>query len=159
MRPSVLIVDDHPTNLKLARCVLTDGGFEVRTCESGEEALQLIGERRPDLVLVDIALPGMTGLEFCQRLRADPSTCDLPLVAMTAFAMKGDEAKARAAGCNGYLTKPVNTRTLAGQLRAVLGTGGGSDSPPTAARTPARPAWQASPDSPRQCPRPQDGGR
>lgn len=122
MKPLVLVVDDHPTNLKLARWVLATEGFEVWSCATAEEALLLVEDRIPDVVIVDIALPGMSGLDLCRRLRASAATRHVAVVAMTAFAMKGDEAKARAAGCDAYFTKPVNTRTLAADVRAVVAT-------------------------------------
>lgn len=120
MKPLALVIDDHPMNLKLAQWLLASEGFEVAACATAEEALQFLARRVPDLVLVDIALPGMSGLEFTRTLRASADTRGIPIVAMTAFAMKGDEAKARAAGCNAYITKPVNTRTLAAQLRQAM---------------------------------------
>lgn len=120
MKPLVLVVDDHPTNLKLSRWLLATEGFEVWSCATAEEALLLVEDRIPDVVIVDIALPGMSGLDLCRRLRASAATRHVAVVAMTAFAMKGDEAKARAAGCDAYLTKPVNTRTLAADVRAVV---------------------------------------
>lgn len=125
MKPLVLVVDDHPANLKLARWVLTADGFEVAACATAEDALTFLASRMPDLLLVDVALPGINGLELSRRLRANEDTHRIPIVAMTAFAMKGDEAKARAAGCDAYITKPVNTRTLAAQLHEVMATAAG----------------------------------
>lgn len=120
MKPLVLVIDDHPMNLKLARWLLAAEGFEVAACPTAEDALEFLGRRLPDLVLVDLALPGMSGLEFTRTLRASADTRVLPIVAMTAFAMRGDEDEARAAGCDAYITKPVNTRTLAAQLRQAM---------------------------------------
>jgi CheY-like chemotaxis protein len=120
MSPRVLLIDDNPLNLKLARCVLEDSGFVVVTALSAELAAPHLADPLPDLVLVDVALPGIDGLEFARRLRADPRTRSLPVVAMTAFAMQGDEAKALAAGCDLYLTKPVDTRLLGPRLRRLL---------------------------------------
>lgn len=120
----VLVIDDNPTNLKLAHWVLTSEGFEVASLESAEQALAFLRDRRPDLLLIDIALPGLDGLELTRMLRASADTRHLPIVAMTAFAMKGDEAKALAAGCDAYLAKPVNTRALGSQLRQVMEAAG-----------------------------------
>ncbi len=124
MKPVVLVIDDNATNLKLAHWVLTSEGFDVVSVESAEEALAILSDQRPDLLLVDIALPGLSGLELTRMLRARADTRNLPIVAMTASAMKGDEAKALDAGCDAYLAKPVNTRILASQLRQVIATVG-----------------------------------
>lgn len=124
MKPVILVIDDNATNLKLAHWVLTSEGFDVVSVESAEKALAILCDQRPDLLLVDIALPGLSGLELTRMLRARADTRNLPIVAMTASAMKGDEAKALAAGCNAYLAKPVNTRILASQLRQVIATVG-----------------------------------
>jgi CheY-like chemotaxis protein len=120
MTPRVLLIDDNPLNLKLARCVLEDAGFFVVSAASAELAAEQLRDPLPDLVLVDLALPGIDGLEFARRLRADPRTRSIPIAAMTAFAMQGDEAKARAAGCDLYITKPVDTRLLGARLRGLL---------------------------------------
>jgi two-component system, cell cycle response regulator DivK len=105
----ILIVDDNPLNLKLIRVLLRADGYDVRTCADAEEALVALGEFRPAVILMDIQLPGIDGLELTRRLKADPATRDIVIIALTAYAMKGDEEKARAAGCDGYLTKPIDT--------------------------------------------------
>jgi CheY-like chemotaxis protein len=109
---AVLIVDDNPANLKLARVVLSVEGYEVRTAADAEEALVSLATFHPRLILMDIQLPGMDGLELTRRLKADPATRGIVVLALTAYAMKGDEEKARAAGCDGYVVKPIDTRTL-----------------------------------------------
>jgi CheY-like chemotaxis protein len=109
---SILVVDDHPTNLKLVRDVLMYDGFSVMEAADAEEAQEIVRTTPPELILMDLALPGMDGLTLTRLLKADPSTQHIVVVALTAFAMKGDEEKARAAGCDGYVTKPINTRTL-----------------------------------------------
>lgn len=109
----VLIVDDNPANLKLARVLLEGEGFEVTTAISAAEAGDRIDERRPHLILMDIQLPGMDGLELTRQLKASADTRDIVIIALTAYAMLGDEARALAAGCDGYIAKPINTRTLA----------------------------------------------
>lgn len=120
MRPCVLVVDDNPTNLKLASEVLEMESFEVLRAQDADSALLVLQERRPDLILMDIALPGMDGLQLTRRIKATPALADVPVVALSAFAMKGDEEKALAAGCDGYITKPINTRTFAQQVGEYL---------------------------------------
>lgn len=116
----ILIVDDNPTNLKLASDVLVSEGFAVEAAQDAEEARKLLAQRLPDLVLMDIALPGMDGLTLTRQLKAESRFAQLPIVALTASAMRGDEEKALAAGCTGYITKPIDTRTLGQQIRELL---------------------------------------
>ncbi len=116
----ILIVDDTPVNLKLTRILLVNEGYKVLTAASAEEALELLKSYRPALVLADIQLPGMDGLEFTRRIKQDEATRDIVVVALTAFAMKGDEQKAIDAGCDGYITKPINTRELGERIRQYL---------------------------------------
>ncbi|MBI3911573.1 MAG: response regulator [Armatimonadetes bacterium] len=108
----ILIVDDNPVNLKLARVALAIEGYEVHTATDAEEALAALASVHPRLILMDIQLPGMDGLELTRRLKADPATRDIAILALTAYAMKGDEEKAMAAGCDGYIPKPIDTRAL-----------------------------------------------
>lgn len=108
----ILIVDDNPTNTKLLAFLLQSKGYDVRTAANADEALSSIAERRPRLILMDIQLPGMDGLTLTRRLKTDPETKDISIIAATAYAMKGDEQRARDAGCDGYLTKPIDTRQL-----------------------------------------------
>jgi two-component system, cell cycle response regulator DivK len=110
----ILIVDDNPTNLKLARVLLAGEGYVVKTANDGEEMLKVLESFTPRLILMDIQLPGVDGLELTRRLRADPARRDIAIVALTAYAMKGDEDKALAAGCDGYITKPIDLDTLPG---------------------------------------------
>jgi len=123
---SVLIVDDTPVNLKLVRVLLSRQGFEVRTASTAEEALEMAQSFRPRLVLADIQLPGMDGLEMTRRLKAAPETHDTVVLALTAFAMKGDEEKAFAAGCDGYITKPIDTRTFPSLIRDYMSKADGT---------------------------------
>jgi CheY-like chemotaxis protein len=109
----ILIVDDNPANMKLASFVLTSKGYTVRTASNAKEALIEIASFPPRLVLMDIQLPDIDGLELTRRLKAEPATRAIIVVAVTAYAMAGDEDKARRAGCDGYITKPIDTRTLA----------------------------------------------
>lgn len=109
----ILIVDDNPQNLKLARVILTVEGYEVQTAADAEEALRVLQSFTPRLILMDLQLPGMDGLQLTRHLRRDPSWQDVRIVALTAYAMKGDEEKALGAGCDGYITKPIDTERLA----------------------------------------------
>jgi two-component system, cell cycle response regulator DivK len=108
----ILIVDDNPMNLKLIRVLLACEGYDLRTAEDAEEALNTLKDFRPRLILMDLQLPGMDGLELTRRIRSDSLMQGIIIVALTAYAMKGDEEKARAAGCDGYITKPIDTRVL-----------------------------------------------
>jgi CheY-like chemotaxis protein len=108
----ILIVDDNPVNLKLAHLLLTGEGHDVRTANDAEEALEVLKVFSPRLILMDIQLPGMDGLELTRRLKADPATRDITILGLTAYAMKGDQEKILAAGCDGYISKPIDTRTL-----------------------------------------------
>jgi CheY-like chemotaxis protein len=117
---SLLIVDDNPENLKLILMVLANAGHELVTAADALQALRAIEQRMPDLILLDLQLPGMDGLELTRRLRARPETQAVPIVAVTAYAMKGDENKARDAGCDGYLVKPIDKRLLREVVKSYL---------------------------------------
>lgn len=108
----ILIIDDNPLNLKLVDYLLTIKGYVVHTVSNAEEALHLLLTVTPHLILMDIQLPGMDGLELTKKLKSDPRYHNIPIVAITAYAMKGDKEKALAAGCDGYIAKPIDTRTL-----------------------------------------------
>ena len=114
MKGDILIVDDNPQNLKLMSFVVGSRGFSVRCARDGAEMQRAIGERRPDLILMDLQLPGTDGFELTRQIKADPASRDVIVIAVTAYAMKGDEDRARAAGCDGYVTKPIDTRALPG---------------------------------------------
>ena len=116
----ILIVDDNPVNLKLARILLTSEGYQVRTAGSADEAFAAGREAPPRLILMDIQLPDIDGLEATRRLKADPATRDIIVIALTAYAMKGDRDKALDAGCDGYVSKPIDTRTLPGLIASHL---------------------------------------
>ena len=120
MTARILIVDDNPTNLKLTAYLVKAKGYEVATAPEAETALAVIRERPPDLILMDVQLPGIDGLELTRRLKADPSTSGILIVAVTAYAMKGDQDKALAAGCDGYVTKPIDTRALPETIASLL---------------------------------------
>lgn len=118
--PRVLIVDDNPMNIAIAQVVLLAEEFEVETAASGPEAMQTVRSFKPDLILIDIQMPGKDGLEVTRDLKADPATEHIRVVAFTAFAMRGDEMKMRAAGCDGYLSKPIDVKKFGAQVRAYL---------------------------------------
>jgi len=120
MSACILVVDDNPTNLKLVCDVLEYEGYEIWRAIDAEAAEATIAARLPDLVLLDLALPGMDGLTLTRKLRAGERTRHLVIVALTAFAMKGDEERARAAGCNGYITKPIDTQKLLVEVAGYL---------------------------------------
>jgi len=118
----ILIVDDNPSNTKLLAFLLQTKGYDVHTAANADEALASIGKRRPRLILMDIQLPGTDGLTLTRQLKADPATKDISIIAATAYAMKGDEERALAAGCDGYLTKPIDTRQLPLDIARFLAT-------------------------------------
>ena len=116
----ILIVDDNAVNLRLARLLLSGEGYDVRTAGNAEEALAILGEFKARLILMDLQMPGMDGLELTRRLKADAATRDITILALTAYAMKGDEERARAAGCDGYVPKPIDTRALPELIARLL---------------------------------------
>ena len=116
----VLLVEDNETNQMLATAVLERDGYRVDVAATAEEARAVIESRRPDVILMDLQLPGVDGLAFTRALRGDPTTADIPVVAMTAHVMVGDREDAMAAGCAGYIPKPIDTRTLGESLRRHL---------------------------------------
>jgi len=116
----IMIVDDNATNLKLASDVLEIEGFHVVRCSDAEGALASIGKKHPDLILMDIALPGIDGLELTRMLKASDDTRHIRVIALTAFAMKQDHERALAAGCDGFITKPIDTRRFKDQIIPYL---------------------------------------
>ena len=120
MNDLILVVEDNETNQMLVRAVLEMHGYRVSVAGSAGEALDALHQERPDLILMDIQLPGQDGLSFTRELKADPTTSDIPIVALTAHAMNGDRDLALEAGCAGYIAKPIDTRTFAGQVREFV---------------------------------------
>ena len=114
----ILIVDDNEKNVKLARDVLRFAGFETLEAASGEEGIELARERAPDLILMDVRLPGMDGTMAVQLLKSEERTASIPVVALTSFAMKGDRERLIAAGFDGYLEKPIAVRDFPGQVQS-----------------------------------------
>ena len=116
----ILIVDDHLGNLKLLTFILETVGYDVRTATDADEVMCVLREFHPRLILMDIQLPGMDGIELTQRLKANPAYRETVIVAVTAFAMKGDEERLLEAGCDGYVSKPIDTRALPGIVSRYL---------------------------------------
>lgn len=119
----VLVIEDNALNLKLVRDVLQYAGYDVVEAHSGEEGVQLANERTPDLVLMDLQLPGIDGAEALRQLRQNTPAKGVPVIAVTAFAMKNDQERASLAGFDGYLAKPINVRAFPSQIRAFLADG------------------------------------
>jgi CheY-like chemotaxis protein len=117
---TILIVDDNPTNLKLAADVLACEGHTIARARDADEAQEVLKHTQPNLILMDIQMPGMDGLTLTRLLKANPSYRHIPVVALTAFAMKGDEDKAREAGCHSYIIKPIETGKLPAQIAEIL---------------------------------------
>ena len=117
----ILVVEDNPLNLKLVRDVLSFAGYDIIEAQSGEEGLRAAKEHPPDLVLMDLQLPGIDGTETLHRLRQDTLGPEVPIVAVTAFAMAEDKERASRAGFDGYIEKPISVRALPGQIEAFFG--------------------------------------
>ena len=116
----ILLVEDNPVNRRLAVFLLRSRGYEVTEAATGPEAFQILEKQRPDLIVMDIQLPGMDGLEVTKKLKEQPATTDIPVIAVTSYAMKGDREKALAAGCAGYVTKPIDKDTFVREVAAHL---------------------------------------
>jgi two-component system cell cycle response regulator DivK len=120
MTPVILVVEDNERNLKLLRDVLEYSGYEVRGARTAEDGITLAVSEPPDLVLMDLQLPGIDGIEALHRLRESPGTADIPVVAVTAQAMKQDRERALRAGFDGYVEKPISVRAFTDQVRRFL---------------------------------------
>jgi CheY-like chemotaxis protein len=121
----ILVVEDNEANQMLTRAVLELEGHQVRMAASAEEALAQIRDRAPELILMDVQLPGRDGLSLTRTLKADPATSSIPVVALTAHAMNGDREQALHAGCAGYIAKPIDTRTFGAAVRQYIRIAGG----------------------------------
>ena len=119
----VLVVDDNAQNLKLARVTLTIEGYETETAANAEEALTALESFRPRLILMDLQLPGMDGLELTRQLKQDPAMRGIVIIALTANAMKGDDLEALAAGCDGYMSKPIDVEALPKMVAEYIARG------------------------------------
>jgi CheY-like chemotaxis protein len=116
----ILVVEDNERNLKLLRDVLEYAGYDVRTARTGEDGISLAADDPPDLILMDLQLPGIDGVEALHRLRESPRTADIPVVAVTAQAMKQDRERVALAGFDGYVEKPISVRAFPDQIRRFL---------------------------------------
>lgn len=119
--PRVLVVEDNPVNMELVAALLETEDCRVISAETADVSLRLAAAEQPDLILMDIQLPGMSGHDAARRLKADPATAGIPVVALTAHAMLGEEARAREAGFDAFLTKPIDTQAFRNTLRRFLG--------------------------------------
>jgi two-component system, cell cycle response regulator DivK len=120
MSKRILVVEDQEDNRRILRDLLTSAGYEVIQAENGEEALAAAARERPDLILMDIQLPLLDGYEATRRIKADPDLRAIPIIAVTSYALSGDEGKARAAGCDAYVTKPYSPRVLLAKIREYV---------------------------------------
>ena len=120
MKDKILVVEDNPQNMRLFEMILSDRGYILLKAVDGEEALDVAVREPPDLVIMDIRLPGMNGLEVTKKLRENSAFSRIPIIAITASAMKGDKEAAIGAGCNAYLSKPFNIRELTGMIAEIL---------------------------------------
>ena len=120
MSTCILVVEDQEDNRQIVRDLLTTTDYQVMEAENGEEALAAVAKQRPDLILMDIQLPIMDGYEATRRLKADPGLSAIPIIAVTSYALSGDEEKARAAGCDDFVPKPFSPRELLAKIRKYL---------------------------------------
>ena len=120
MSRHILVVEDQEDNRQILRDLLGNAGYELTEAENGEEALTAVAKRRPDLILMDIQLPVMDGYEATRRIRTNPDLKSVPIIAVTSYSLAGDESKALAAGCDGYVSKPYSPRELLAKVRAHL---------------------------------------
>ena len=117
---TILVIEDNELNMKLLKGLLKMGRYKMLEATDAESGIKMVSEQRPDLILMDIQLPGMDGLTATKKLKSDPSIKDIPIVALTSYAMHGDEEKAQKAGCNGYITKPIDTRSFGETIAEFL---------------------------------------
>ncbi|HEU4369649.1 MAG TPA: response regulator [Methylomirabilota bacterium] len=118
--PSVLYVEDNEYNRKIVRQLLSRTSYRLREAPDGEAALGMVREERPDLILMDVQLPRMSGLDVTRALRTDPATADVPIIVVTSFALSGDDQRALAAGASAYIAKPYSPRELLALIRTFL---------------------------------------
>jgi two-component system, cell cycle response regulator DivK len=120
MTKRILVIEDHEDNRRILRDLLTSAGFDLVEATTGEEGVALAETQRPDLILMDIQLPGLDGYEATRRIKANPVLQQIPIIAVTSYALSGDEVKAREAGCDDYVTKPFSPRALLAKVREYL---------------------------------------
>lgn len=120
MTTQILVVEDTPANMKLLNMLLDNAGYRVLQADNANDGIALAREHLPDLILMDIQLPGMDGLTATRLLKEDAATCHIKIVALTAFAMKGDEDRMIAAGCDGYIAKPIQYKNFLAEVERIL---------------------------------------
>ncbi len=120
MSKRILVIEDHEDNRRILRDLLSSAGFDVVEATTGEEGVSLAETQRPDLILMDIQLPGLDGYEATRRIKANPPLHQIPIIAVTSYALSGDDVKAREAGCDAYVTKPFSPRALLAKVREYL---------------------------------------
>jgi len=120
MSKRILVIEDHEENRRIMRDLLTSADYEMIEAVTGEEGIAAAQTHRPDLILMDIQLPGLDGYEATRRIKADPALRQIPIIAVTSYALSGDEAKARAAGCDAYVAKPFSPRVLLAKIREYV---------------------------------------
>ena len=120
MSKRVLVIEDHEDNRRILRDLLTSAGYEPIEAVTGEEGVTLAETHHPDLILMDIQLPGLDGYEATRRIKANPALRQIPVIAVTSYALRGDEVKAKEAGCDAYVTKPFSPRALLAKIREYL---------------------------------------
>ena len=120
MSKRILVVEDQEDNRQIIRDLLSATDYEIMEAESGEQALDAVAKQRPDLILMDIQLPGIDGYETTRRIKADPALRSIPIIAVTSYALSGEEQKARVAGCDAYVPKPYSPRQLLAKIRQYL---------------------------------------
>lgn len=120
MSKRILVVEDQEDNRRIVRDLLTKAGYEIIEAVNGEEGVAMAHTERPDLILMDIQLPGLDGYEATRRIKSDPALRQIPIIAVTSYALSGDDAKAAAAGCDGYVTKPFSPRALLAKVREYV---------------------------------------
>jgi two-component system cell cycle response regulator DivK len=120
MSKRILVIEDQEDNRQIVRDLMTASGYELIEATTGEEGIEAAARETPDLILMDIQLPGIDGYEVTRRIKADPKLKKIPIIAVTSYALSGDDKKAFAAGCDGYVTKPYSPRLLLAKIREYL---------------------------------------
>lgn len=120
MTKAILVIEDHEDNRRIIRDLLTSAGYEIIETKSAEAGVTAAEKHHPDLILMDIQLPDFDGYEATRRIKANPSLCQIPIIAVTSYALSGDEVKAFEAGCDAYVTKPYSPRALLAKIREFL---------------------------------------
>jgi two-component system, cell cycle response regulator DivK len=127
MSKKILVVEDTEDNRQILRDLLGMAGYDMVEAHDGAQGVAMAAEHRPDLILMDIQMPVLDGYEATRRIKADPALASIPIVAVTSYALSGDEAKARAAGCNDYIAKPYSPRQMLAKVREIIGLGESTD--------------------------------